>query len=114
VKTRHKISRMKAVISALVDQFDVEKRQLKTENQQLRNQLLMRETTINALGSQFNEMAEDLRNARFLLRQIYYARCSIGTKFCDELDRWALDDLDEPILQAIGERPKQTVKQEVV
>jgi hypothetical protein len=46
---------------------------------------------------------EQLKECKFLLRQILYARCITGTKFCDELDKWNLEDLERRIYTAIGD-----------
>lgn len=35
-----------------------------------------------------------------LLRQVLYARCSLGTKFIDELGRWGLEDLKQHLVEA--------------
>ena len=48
---------------------------------------------------------DDLKEALYLLRQIYYARNPLGQKFGeDKLEEYKLEDLRERILKAISER----------
>jgi hypothetical protein len=58
---------------------------------------------IETVKSNWAQAQSALGEATLLLRQIYYARSYIGTKFCDELDKWKLEDLQERILRCIGD-----------
>lgn len=42
---------------------------------------------------------------RYLLRQVFYARCPLGTKFCDELESWNLGDLEQRIVAILSDHP---------
>ncbi len=52
-------------------------------------------------GKEFLQAKRDLAEARYLLRQIFYARSAVGTKFEEELEAWKLEDLRERIFRAI-------------
>jgi len=62
---------------------------------------------IDRLHRQIAGLDAKLTEARHLLRQVFYARCPLGTKFCDELENWKLDDLEQQIHNCINPNPHE-------
>ena len=58
------------------------------------------------LKGQILELLPQLKEARFLLRQVIYARCPTGTKFIDELETWSLEDLHERLVRCVDSETK--------
>ena len=49
------------------------------------------------------KLENEKRELKFLLRQVMYARCNLGTMFCDELKKWHLEDIEKRIYRALGD-----------
>ena len=83
--------------SSILD-MQTERDEAKVKNTELESQLLQ------------------AREAKHLLRQLFYARCITGTKICDELEMWGLLDYEKRFYDCLNEEspPPPVVRVELL